>query len=190
VTDEIEGGEMENEDNVDVTTDVSDASDVSDVSDVSDMESYEGATVPADEPAPYEEVPFRVMHLESVLYDLTDPSPLVHLLEAESPYRYLVIPVALADAIAIQHAHSAIEGRRPSTHELMNAVMTRLGTEVIAARIVRYEEGVFYAELDLMTPKGRQVFDCRTSDAISMALRQKTSAPILCSEEVLQHYYG
>jgi bifunctional DNase/RNase len=182
---------MENGDIVDATTEVSDESDVSDVSDVSDMESYEGAAVPADdEPAPYEEVPFRVMHLESVLYDLTDPSPLVHLLEAESPYRYLVIPVALADAIAIQHAHSAIEGRRPSTHELMNAVMTRLGTEVIAARIVRYEEGVFYAELDLMTPKGRQVFDCRTSDAISMALRQNSPAPILCSEEVLQHYYA
>jgi bifunctional DNase/RNase len=41
-----------------------------------------------------------------------------------------------------------------------------------------------------MTPKGRRVFGCRTSDAISMALRQKTAAPILCSEEVLQHYYS
>jgi bifunctional DNase/RNase len=71
----------------------------------------------------------------------------------------------------------------------MNAVLTRLGTEVIAARIVRYDAGVFYAELDLMTPKGRRVFDCRTSDAISMALRQNSPAPILCSEEVLEHYY-
>jgi bifunctional DNase/RNase len=142
------------------------------------------------EPRSYEDVPFRVMHLESVLYDLTDPSPMVHLLEAEAPFRYLVIPVALADAIAIQHAHSAIEGRRPTTHELMNAVLTRLGTEVIAARIVRYENGVFFAELDLMSPKGRQVFDCRTSDALSMALRQNSPAPILCSEEVLTHYYA
>jgi bifunctional DNase/RNase len=164
--------------------------DLSVVSDVSDMESYEGSVEPAIEtPVTYENV-FRVMHLESVLYDLTDPSPFVHLLEAEAPYRYLVIPVALADGIAIQHAHSAIVGRRPSTHELMNAVMTRLGTEVIAARIVRYEAGVFYAELDLMTPKGQQVFDCRTSDAISMALRQNSPAPILCAEEVLQRYYA
>jgi uncharacterized protein len=163
-----------------------------DVSDVSEMESFAGVTEP-DVEAPaalYDDVPFRVMHLESVLYDLADPSPLLHLLEAEAPFRYLVIPVALPDAIAIQYAHSAIVGRRPSTHELMNAVMTRLGTEVIAARIVRYEEGVFFAELDLMTPKGREVFDCRTSDAISMALRQNSPAPILCSEEVLQHYYS
>ncbi len=168
------------------------ASDVSgDVSDVSDMEAFTSAVEPRVEAKPlYEDVPFRVMHVESVLYDLTDPSPFVHLLEAETPFRYLVIPVALADAIAIQHAHSAIEGRRPSTHELMNAILTRLGTEVIAARIVRYHEGVFYAELDLMTPKGRQVFDCRTSDAIAMALRQNSPAPILCSEEVLRRYYA
>jgi bifunctional DNase/RNase len=185
MSDEIdETNEVAPDEVLDVTADVTD------VSDVSDMEAYASEVDPASEtPASYENV-FRVMHVDSVLYDLTDPSPLVHLLEAEAPYRYLVIPVALADGIAIQAAHSAIVGRRPSTHELMNAVMTRLGTEVIAARIVRYEAGVFYAELDLMTPKGQQVFDCRTSDAISMALRQNSPAPILCSEEVLQKYYA
>jgi bifunctional DNase/RNase len=144
----------------------------------------------AGEDKPYENVPFRVMHFESVLYDLTDPSPMIYLLEAESPFRYLVVPVALADAIALQYAHSGIEGRRPGTHELITAVLTRLQVEVIAARIVRYENGVFYSELDLMTPKGREVFDCRTSDALALALRQKSSAPILCSEEVLQKYYA
>jgi bifunctional DNase/RNase len=138
----------------------------------------------------YVDVPFRVMHFESVLYDLTDPSPMIYLLEAESPFRYLVVPIALPEAIALQHAHSAIEGRRPATNELMTTILTRLQAEVIAARIVRYEGGVFYAELDLMTPKGREVFDCRTSDAIILALRQKVNAPILCSEEVLQKYYA
>ena len=135
------------------------------------------------------DVTYRVMHLESVLYDLTDASPMIHLLEAESPFRYLVIPVALSDAIALQNAHGAIEGRRPSTHELMTTILTRLQGEVIAARIVRYEGGVFYAELDLMTTRGREVFDCRTSDALSMALRQSVPAPILCSDDVLESYY-
>lgn len=133
---------------------------------------------------------FRVMHLDSVIYDLTDPSPLVHLIEAESPFRLLVIPMALADAIALQHAHGAIEGRRPGTHELMTTILTRLQAEVIAARIVRYDGGIFYAELDLMTPKGQEVFDCRASDALSMALRQSAQAPILCSEDVLESYFA
>jgi len=136
------------------------------------------------------DVVFRVLNFESVLYDLTDSSPHVHLIEAEAPYRYLAIPIALPDAIALQHAHAAVEGRRPTTHELMTSMLTRLQAEVIAARVVRYEGGVFYAELDLMTPKGRLTFDCRTSDAFSLALRQSVPAPILCAEEVLRAYYA
>jgi bifunctional DNase/RNase len=133
---------------------------------------------------------FRVMNVESVLYDLSDASPLVHLMEAESPFRYLAIPLAVPDAIALQHALSVIEGRRPSTSELVTTILTRLQAEVIAARIVRYDAGIFYAELDLMTPRGREVFDCRTSDALILALRQRVSAPILCAEEVLSLYFS
>ncbi len=132
---------------------------------------------------------FRVMNVESVLYDLNDASPLVHLMEEESPFRYVAIPLAVPDAIALQHAHSGLEGRRPSTAELMTTILTRLQAEVIAARIVRYEAGIFYAELDLMTPRGREVFDCRTSDALTLALRQRVPAPILCAEEVLALYF-
>ena len=84
------------------------------------------------------------MHVESVLYDLTDPSPFVHLLEAETPFRYLSFLWRSPTPSRFQHAHSAIGGRRPSTHELMKSILTGLGTEVIAARIVRYDEGVFY----------------------------------------------
>jgi bifunctional DNase/RNase len=157
---------------------------------VSEPTTSESGAPPEDPTSSYVDVPFRVMHFESVLYDLTDPSPMIYLLEAESPFRYLVVPIALPEAIALQHAHSGIEGRRPATNELMTTILTRLQAEVIAARIVRYDGGVFYSELDLMTPKGREVFDCRTSDAIILALRQKVSAPILCSEEVLQKYYA
>ncbi|HTB08215.1 MAG TPA: bifunctional nuclease domain-containing protein [Acidimicrobiales bacterium] len=133
---------------------------------------------------------FRVMHVESILYDLGDASPFVHLMEAESPYRYLAIPLALADAVALHHAHNSVEGRRPSTSELTMTILTRLQAEIIAARIVRYEDGVYYAELDLMTPKGHEIFDCRTSDALTLALRQRVPAPILCAEEVLSLYLG
>jgi bifunctional DNase/RNase len=152
-------------------------------------ESLVDETLDVDSSASEPYATFRVMRMESVLYDLTDPSPLVHLMEAESPFRYLVIPVAVPDAIAIQHAQSSVEGRRPSTSELMTSILARLQAEVIAARIVRYDEGVFYAELDLMTPRGREVFDCRTSDALTLALRQRVPAPILCAEEVLATYF-
>jgi bifunctional DNase/RNase len=171
--------------------------DESAMEDADEMSERTSEILPSEEALSEEEVPaageaystFRVMNVESVLYDLSDASPLVHLMEAESPFRYLAIPIAVPDAIALQHAHHAMEGRRPSTSELVTTILTRLQAEVIAARIVRYDAGIFYAELDLMTPRGRQVFDCRTSDALTLALRQRVPAPILCAEDVLSLYF-
>ena len=136
-----------------------------------------------------DDVVFRVMTAESVLFDLGDVSPQVHLMEAEAPFRYLSIPIALGEAHALYHAMNAIEGRRPGTHELITSIMGRLQADVIASRIVRHDQGVFYAELDLMTPRGRELFDCRTSDALILALRQSVPAPILCAESVLSDFY-
>jgi hypothetical protein len=132
---------------------------------------------------------YRVMTVESVTFDLADSAPMVHLMEAEAPFRYLAIPVALNDAVAMHQAVSAIEGRRPGTHELLTDILRRVQIDVIAARIVRHEGGIFYAQLDLMTPRGNELFDCRTSDAITLALRQNVPAPVLCAEEVLASLY-
>ena len=118
-----------------------------------------------------EVVTFNVMSIESVLYDLSDSSPLVHLIEEDSPYRYLAIPIALTEAVALHNALDKIDGRRPATHELASEVLRRLNADIVAARITRYDGGVFYAELDLMTPGGRVRGDCRPSDGIVLALR-------------------
>ncbi len=132
---------------------------------------------------------FNVMTVESVLYDLTDPSPLVHLTEADSPYRYLAIPIALPEAIALHNALDKIDGRRPGTHEVVSTMLKQLKADIVAARITRYENGVFYAELDVMSPSGHDVFDCRTSDALILAMRQNVRAPVLCAESVLRSFY-
>ena len=133
---------------------------------------------------------FNVMSIESVLFDLSDSSPLVHLIEEETPYRYLAIPIAVAEAVALHNALDKIDGRRPGTHEVMAEVLRRLNADIVAARITRYDAGVFYGELDLMTPKGREVFDCRTSDALILATRRGVRAPVLCAESVLQAFYA
>src|SRR6202142_116429 len=133
---------------------------------------------------------FNVMSVESVLFDLSDSSPLVHLIEDQTPYRYLAIPIALAEAVALHNALDKIDGRRPGTHEVMSEVLRRLNADIVAARITRYDGGVFYAELDLMTAKGRETFDCRTSDALILATRQGVRAPVLCAESVLQAFYA
>ena len=133
---------------------------------------------------------FNVMSIESVLFDLSDSSPLVHFIEEETPYRYLAIPIALVEAVALHNALDKIDGRRPGTHEVMAEVLRRLNADIVAARIIRYDAGVFYAELDLMTSRGHEIFDCRTSDALILATRQGVRAPVLCAESVLQAFYA
>ena len=128
---------------------------------------------------------YRVLQVSSVVYDLDDPSPVLYLHEAEAPFRGVSIPVALADAQAIQAALANRKGRRPGTHELFAAVLAGARIDVVAARIESVDGGVFRASLDLMTPEGRLVVDARTSDAVTLALRQAVVAPILCREEVL-----
>ena len=149
---------------------------------------------PSDESGAASETPsqpvvFRVMNVESVLYDLGESTPSIHLVEAEAPYRYVPVPIALPEAVALHNALGSIDGRRPGTHELLSAMLKRLQCDVIVARVVRYESGVFYAELDVMTPRGRETFDCRTSDAIIVALRQTVPSPVLCAEEVIAAFY-
>jgi len=150
----------------------------------------ETIVIPEETAVDPDTVQFNLMSVESVLYDLSDSSPLVHLTESDTPYRYLAIPIALPEAVALHNALDKIDGRRPGTHEVMSKILQQLKADIVAARITRYENGVFYAELDVMSPSGHDVFDCRTSDALILAIRQSVRAPILCAESVLRDYYA
>lgn len=142
-----------------------------------------------DQTAGFDETVFRVMDVGSVRFDLAKASPQVHLTEAESPYRHLSITIALPEAQAMHNALEGVPGLRPTTHELMSAVIASLQADIIAVRILRHENGIFFSELDLMTVRGREKFDCRTSDGIILALRQAVRAPILCAEDVIKSFY-
>ncbi len=150
----------------------------------------ETITIPEENVVDPDTVQFNLMTVESVLYDLSDTSPLVHLTEADTPYRYLAVPIALPEAVALHNALDKIDGRRPGTHEVMAKILQQLKADIVAARITRYENGVFYAELDVMSPSGHDVFDCRTSDALILATRQSSRAPVLCAESVLRDFYA
>ena len=128
---------------------------------------------------------FRVVQVVDVIFDFDVATPVVVLREAEAGRRELRLPVALADATAIHHAWRHVAGLRPTSAELTTFILQELRADVVATRIVRYDAGVFFAELDVMTAQGRRVFDARPSDAITLALRQSVPAPLLVAEGVL-----
>jgi bifunctional DNase/RNase len=129
---------------------------------------------------------FRVMDVEDVSIDLPSQYPAVTLVESEPPMRTLVFPVGLPEGTAIAQALRRMEGRRPMTHELFMQVLQRSRVDIIAVRLVGREEGTLLAEIDLMTPGGRERVDCRPSDGIVLALRMPVPSPILVDERLLQ----
>jgi bifunctional DNase/RNase len=137
-------------------------------------------------PDPAASPTFRVMDVEDVSIDLPAQYPSVTLVEAEPPMRTLVFPVGMTEGTAMAQALRRIDARRPMTHELFMQVLQRARIEVIAVRLVGREEGTYLAELDLMTPGGRERVDCRPSDGIVLALRMPVPAPILADERLLE----
>ena len=129
---------------------------------------------------------FRVMDVEDVSLDLPSPYPAVTLVESEPPMRALVFPVGLPEGTALAQALRRMNSRRPMTHELFMQVLQQARIEVIALRLVGRDEGNLLAELDLMTPGGRQRIDCRPSDGLVLALRMPVPAPILVDERLLE----
>jgi bifunctional DNase/RNase len=143
--------------------------------------------VPAPPPAPTPVGPtFRVMDVDDVSLDLPSQYPAVTLVEAEPPLRELVFPVGLPEGTALAQAVRRLEGRRPMTHELFMQVLQRAHIDIIAVRLIGREEGTLLAELDLMTPGGRERVDCRPSDGLVLALRMPVPAPILADERLLE----
>jgi uncharacterized protein len=143
------------------------------------------ARQPVPVPGPAELPEFRVMDVDDVALDLPAQYPYVTLVESEPPMRALVFPVGLPEGTAMAQALRRMDSRRPMTHELFMQVLQRARIDVIALRLVGRDEGNLLAELDLMTPGGRERVDCRPSDGIVLALRMPVPAPILVDERLL-----
>jgi len=131
-------------------------------------------------------VSFRVIVLDRVEFDLTQSSPRLCFVEAEAPHRQFFVPVGIAEGQGIARALAQVRQARPGTAELMTLVLQELRADIIAVRIVRFDGGVFFAELDIMAPTGRRVFDCRPSDAVALALHHPSAAPFLIDVAVLE----
>ncbi len=142
-------------------------------------------TTPEPDPAPIFPA-FRVMDVDEVSLDLPSQYPTVTLVESESPIRVIVFPVGLPEGTAMAQALRRMDSRRPMTHELFMQVLQRAHIDVIAVRLTGRDEGTLLAELDLMTPAGRQRVDCRPSDGLVLALRMPVPAPILVDERLLE----
>ena len=105
------------------------------------------------------------------------------LLEPEGN-RQVPIIIGQSEAQGILLAKQNVATRRPLTHQLMVNTLEAYGLSIVEVTIDRVVEGIFYATLHLTDGFNRKDIDCRTTDAISLALL--TDAPIMMDDTVIE----
>jgi bifunctional DNase/RNase len=129
---------------------------------------------------------WRLAVVAGVRMDMPGEHPEVLVHEAVSPWRELAIPVGMAEGNAIAYAWRGLTTPRPLTHALFTEVLERHNVQLEAVRITARRGRSYFAELDTVGPRGRQVISCRPSDALALVLRQRMPTPVLVAEWVFE----
>lgn len=101
--------------------------------------------------------------------------------------RVLPIIIGMNEARAIVLEMSKMKPKRPTSHDLFLQLSDTCHLVAENIEIHKFEEGIFYANINLRRENGEQVIiDSRTSDAVVLAL--KWHIPIYIHEDVLDNY--
>lgn len=105
------------------------------------------------------------------------------ILAEENGPRRIPIIVGTAEAQSIAIALEHIVPPRPLTHDLFATFSYAFNVHLQEVYIYKFEDGVFYSELQFSDGERTIKLDSRTSDAIAIALRVKCD--IYTSEEIV-----
>ena len=110
----------------------------------------------------------------------------IHLLmlEEEGGARKLPIIIGGFEAKSIMIALHKVELKRPIVYDLMLDMMFNYDIELLRVDIVRKSGEAYFSHLVTNQDGHELALDCRTSDAIALAVR--CGAPIYIEEEILE----
>lgn len=127
---------------------------------------------------------FVPVEVVGVRIEMPSNQPIVLLKEIEGS-TFLPIWVGSHEATSIAFAQEGLSPVRPLTHELICDLIDAAHISLTAVHITELRDGIFYAELLLRSDHGAlPPLSCRPSDAIAIALRNKSN--ILVNLELLE----
>lgn len=121
--------------------------------------------------------------VDSIRASLMSQHRVVILKDVDSE-RYLPIWIGPFEAEAITLELQEVELARPLTHDLLKAVITKMGAKVSHVLVNKLRNDTFYARVVLDNNGHPLEVDSRPSDAIALAVRAK--APIFVAESVME----
>lgn len=127
--------------------------------------------------------PFVEVNLVGLIMDQVSKSP-VMVLKALSEKKVIPIWIGMNEANAIAMELESVCSPRPMTHDLLSSIMGNL--EAVLSRVIITDivENTYYAELHIEKDGEERVIDCRPSDAVALALKNRSK--IFVSKQVME----
>lgn len=124
--------------------------------------------------------------IKAVGMDINSMSPVVILTDAKEE-NFMPIYIGLPEAQSIAMQIQQTSAPRPLTHDLMVSILKELDIAIKDVSIVDLHDGVYYANIELITDGKVYNIDARPSDAIALAIR--TNSPIFVEEKVAKEAF-
>ena len=123
------------------------------------------------------------VNLVGLIMDQVSKSP-VMVLKALSEKKVIPIWIGMNEANAIAMELESVCSPRPMTHDLLNSILGNL--EAVLSRVIITDivENTYYAELHIEKDGKERVIDCRPSDAVALALKNRSK--IYVSKQVME----
>lgn len=128
------------------------------------------------------------VELAAIVINERSDEQVIALREVEGERQFPIV-IGMFEAFAIDRLVKGRTSERPLTHDLMAALVTKLGAKVVRVSIDDLRDETFYASVVLRRePDDEVAVDARPSDAITLAL--KLQVPIFVAERVLDTASG
>lgn len=115
---------------------------------------------------------YHILKIKSITPSSIGASSFVLILESNHSTN-LCFPIVMGnqEAQSISIILEGISIKRPLTHDLFINVFSLIDVSLDFVEITRFNDGVFFAELNLLNDDMHIVVDARPSDAIALAIR-------------------
>ncbi len=121
--------------------------------------------------------------VQGVFVALNNPMTVPLVILADGDDRVLPIFIGIWEAVSINSAKIKEVLPRPFTHDLFVDLCGKFDISLRYLQIDSVENGVYYAQLVLVSDHHEEYLDCRPSDGIALALR--ADIPIFVDQSVL-----
>lgn len=108
------------------------------------------------------------------------------LLGEEAGTRRVTIIIGPMEAESIALQLQGIKSPRPLTHDLLINALSAFNIQLLEVNIHRFENGIFYSELLLLSNEKTVTVDARTSDAIALAVR--VGCPVFMDQTIFNEF--